>query len=75
MDRLVNKNWIIIILGQPAYVPAEGCHPSDLEKAWNELEQAEHGREVSLKDELLRQERLQTMAHRFLRKAQVCVDL
>ncbi|XP_022655531.1 spectrin beta chain, non-erythrocytic 1-like isoform X3 [Varroa destructor] len=58
-------------LGQPAYVPAEGCHPSDLEKAWNELEQAEHGREVSLKDELLRQERLQTMAHRFLRKAQI----
>ncbi|OQR67372.1 spectrin beta chain [Tropilaelaps mercedesae] len=58
-------------LGQPAYVPTEGCHPSDLEKAWNELEQAEHGREVSLKDELLRQERLEMMAHRFLRKAQI----
>lgn len=52
-------------------MPTEGFHPSDLEKAWNELEQSEHGREVSLKDELLRQQKLEMIAHRFLRKAQI----
>lgn len=63
--------YLIASAGQPPYVPSEGCHPSDLEKAWNELEQAEHDREVSLKDELLRQEKLEVTAHRFLRKAQI----
>ncbi|XP_035225862.1 spectrin beta chain, non-erythrocytic 1-like isoform X1 [Stegodyphus dumicola] len=58
-------------LGQPLYVPPEGQLVHDIEKAWDELEKAEHRREVALREELLRQEKLENLAYRFERKSVV----
>lgn len=40
-----------------------------LNQAWEQLERAEHERERVLRDELIRQEKLEQMARRFDRKA------
>ncbi|XP_071037774.1 spectrin beta chain [Parasteatoda tepidariorum] len=58
-------------LGQPLYVPPEGQLVHDIERAWDELEKAEHRREVALREELLRQEKLENLAYRFERKSVV----
>ena len=36
------------------YLPPEGKLIHDIESVWNTLEKCEHGREVALKDELIR---------------------
>ena len=54
--------------GQKQYNPPEGMYIHDIESAWMRLEKAEHGREVALRDELIRQERLEQLAQRFRRK-------
>uniref|UniRef100_A0A8B9VP58 Spectrin beta chain n=1 Tax=Anas zonorhyncha TaxID=75864 RepID=A0A8B9VP58_9AVES len=51
------------------YVPSEGKSISDINKAWSCLEKAEHEREVSLRNELIRQEKLELLAQRFDHKA------
>ncbi|XP_022241663.1 spectrin beta chain, non-erythrocytic 1-like [Limulus polyphemus] len=56
-------------LGQPLYVPPEGKLVHDIEKAWEQLEKAEHQREVALREELLRQKRLENLAYRFEKKS------
>lgn len=56
-------------LRQPAYVAPEGQRPHDIEQAWQELEKQEYLREVALKEELLRQERLEQLAYKFERKS------
>ncbi|XP_075771677.1 spectrin beta chain, non-erythrocytic 4 isoform X2 [Pelodiscus sinensis] len=55
--------------GRKPYVPSEGRALSDINKAWAELEKAEHEREVSLRKELVRQEKLELLAQRFDHKA------
>ena len=40
--------------GQKMYQPPEGKLIHDIESAWTTLEKCEHGREVALKDELIR---------------------
>ena len=50
------------------YVPTEGKLISDVEKAWAELEKAEHVREIALRGELARQEKLERLAEKFNRK-------
>ncbi|KAK7105089.1 spectrin beta chain, non-erythrocytic 5-like isoform X3 [Littorina saxatilis] len=57
--------------GQKMYTPPEGKLIHDIETAWLNLEKSEHGREVALKDELIRQERLEQLARRFARKAAI----
>ncbi|XP_053908842.1 LOW QUALITY PROTEIN: spectrin beta chain, non-erythrocytic 4-like [Cuculus canorus] len=47
------------------YVPREGNAISDVNKAWTCLEKAEHEREVLLRNELIRQEKLELLAQRF----------
>ena len=51
------------------WYPPEGKLVSDINKAWVKLEAAEHGREVALRKELQRQERLEQLAEKFNRKA------
>ena len=46
-----------------------GQRPHDIEQAWQELEKQEYLREVALKEELLRQERLEQLAYKFERKS------
>ncbi|GFS19194.1 spectrin beta chain [Elysia marginata] len=54
---------------QRPYLPREGKLLSDINKAWERLDKAEHERELSLREELIRQEKLEQLAARFGRKA------
>ncbi|XP_052270062.1 spectrin beta chain-like isoform X3 [Dreissena polymorpha] len=54
---------------QRPYLPVEGKLISDINKAWDKLEKAEHERELALREELIRQEKLEQLAARFDRKA------
>uniref|UniRef100_A0A8C0JAC8 Spectrin beta, non-erythrocytic 2 n=1 Tax=Chelonoidis abingdonii TaxID=106734 RepID=A0A8C0JAC8_CHEAB len=54
---------------QKVYIPREGKLISDINKAWERLEKAEHERELALRNELIRQEKLEQLAARFDRKA------
>ncbi|XP_076029013.1 spectrin beta chain, non-erythrocytic 5 kst isoform X3 [Oratosquilla oratoria] len=56
-------------LNQPLYMPKDGQLVHDIERAWQELEKAEHRREVALREELLRQERLEQLAYKFDKKS------
>ena len=51
------------------YFPKEGKMISDINRAWERLEKAEHERELALREELIRQEKLEQLAARFNRKA------
>ncbi|KAM9453540.1 spectrin beta chain, non-erythrocytic 4-like isoform 6-T6 [Salvelinus alpinus] len=50
---------------QKPYVPHEGKLISDINKAWERLEKAEHEKGVALRQELIRQEKLELLAQRF----------
>ncbi|OQV17845.1 Spectrin beta chain [Hypsibius exemplaris] len=52
-----------------AYVPPQGKLIADINKGWESLERAEHERELALREELIRQEKLEQLASRFDRKA------
>ncbi|XP_077395251.1 spectrin beta chain, erythrocytic isoform X2 [Festucalex cinctus] len=54
---------------QRVYSPKEGALVADINRAWERLERAEHERERVLRDELIRQEKLEQTARRFDRKA------
>ncbi|XP_056671969.1 spectrin beta chain, non-erythrocytic 5 [Monodelphis domestica] len=51
------------------FLPPEGLGPGELARCWAALERAESCREQALQKQLLRLERLETLARRFLRKA------
>uniref|UniRef100_A0A4W4H873 Spectrin beta chain n=1 Tax=Electrophorus electricus TaxID=8005 RepID=A0A4W4H873_ELEEL len=54
---------------QKVYTPKEGALLADINRAWERLERAEHDKERVLRDELIRQEKLEQTARRFDRKA------
>jgi len=64
MNRFVEKGNLEILLfsiqsqmranNQKPYMPNEGRMISDINRAWEELERAEHERELALRDELVR---------------------
>ncbi|XP_078262431.1 spectrin beta chain, non-erythrocytic 1-like isoform X2 [Rhinoraja longicauda] len=54
---------------QKVYTPHEGKLISDINRGWEGLEKAEHERELALRNELIRQEKLEQLARRFDRKA------
>ncbi|KAM9223528.1 spectrin beta chain, erythrocytic-like [Leptosomus discolor] len=54
---------------QRVYTAHEGRLVSDINRAWEQLEKAEHERELALRTELIRQEKLEQLARRFDRKA------
>lgn len=64
-----NINTQLKELRQPAFIPVEGKLVQDIEKAWENLERAEHNREVALRSELRRQERLEQLNYKFQRKS------
>jgi spectrin beta len=64
-------NMKLSSLNQPPYVAPDGQSVHDIQSAWEKLERAEHRREVSLRDELMRQERLENLAQKFLRKVTI----
>ncbi|CRK98513.1 CLUMA_CG011869, isoform A [Clunio marinus] len=62
-------NTLLKSLNQPQYTPQDGQLVKDIEKAWQLLENAEHNREVALRNELLRQEKLEQLNYKFERKS------
>ncbi|XP_065083239.1 spectrin beta chain, non-erythrocytic 1 isoform X3 [Ochlerotatus camptorhynchus] len=62
-------NTLLKSLNQPHYTPQEGKMINDIEKAWQRLENAEHNREVALREELLRQEKLEQLNYKFEKKS------
>ncbi|OZC09778.1 hypothetical protein X798_03181 [Onchocerca flexuosa] len=54
---------------QRPYLPRDGKLIADINRAWENLERAEHERELALKEEIIRQEKLEQLAARFDRKA------
>lgn len=54
---------------QRPYLPPEGKMLQDVEKHWIFLEKSEHNRGKALQTEMLRLERLEQLAQRFLKKA------
>ena len=61
-------NTQLATLKQPSFTPPDGISVHALQRAWDALEKAEHRREVALREELLRQERLEQLAYKFERK-------
>lgn len=59
---------------QKLYNPPDLYTVSEINKAWVILEGEEHACEVSIRDELIRQQRLEEMANRFDRKAKLRED-
>ncbi|XP_037933014.1 spectrin beta chain, non-erythrocytic 5 isoform X1 [Teleopsis dalmanni] len=62
-------NTLLKALNQPPYNPQDGQLVNDIEKAWQLLEYAEHNREVALREELLRQEKLEQLNYKFEKKS------
>ncbi|KAI6219065.1 Spectrin beta chain [Aphelenchoides besseyi] len=59
---------------QRPFLPREGKTIAEINKSWEQLEKAEHERELALKQELIRQEKLEQLAARFDRKAKMRQD-
>ncbi|XP_066150741.1 spectrin beta chain isoform X4 [Euwallacea fornicatus] len=64
-----NINTQLKELRQPMFNPADGKLVQDIERAWEILEKAEHQREVALRDELMRQQRLEQLNYKFGKKS------
>uniref|UniRef100_A0A6B2E568 Putative beta chain spectrin n=1 Tax=Phlebotomus kandelakii TaxID=1109342 RepID=A0A6B2E568_9DIPT len=62
-------NTLLKSLNQPQYMPQEGQLVNDIEKSWQMLEYAEHSREVDLREELMRQEKLEQLNYKFEKKS------
>lgn len=56
---------------QKMYEPKDGLLVSDINNLWQQMERAEHAREVALREELIRQQQLEELASRFDRKAKM----
>ncbi|XP_063803271.1 spectrin beta chain, erythrocytic [Pseudophryne corroboree] len=56
---------------QKVYIPHDGQLVSDINRAWGYLEKAEHEHETALRNELIRQEKLEQLAKRFDHKARM----
>ncbi|XP_053623069.1 spectrin beta chain, non-erythrocytic 2 isoform X2 [Plodia interpunctella] len=56
------------LVGEP-WSPLEGQLLQDLEREWQQLEQAEHAREIALRTELLRQQKLEQLNYKFNTKS------
>lgn len=54
---------------QKPYTPMEGKTMNDINRAWERLERAEHERELALREEMIRQEKLKQLAWRFDKKS------
>ncbi|WKY08955.1 hypothetical protein Q1695_001825 [Nippostrongylus brasiliensis] len=56
-------------MGRKQYAPPQGLFMYDVESAWEKLDRAENDRQVAIIAELQRQERLEQLAQRFHKKA------
>ena len=56
-------------LGQPLYSPPDGKLVQDIDKWWTALEKAEYRREVTLREEIVRLEKLENLTFSFERKS------
>lgn len=52
-------------LGQSGWIPPEKVSPAAIERAWSDLQKAEHEHEISIRNQLKEQERLENLAYKF----------
>jgi len=64
-------NTLLKSLNQGVFIPQDGQLIHDVERNWEALDRAEHKREVALREELLRQERLEQLNYKFEKKVRV----
>jgi spectrin beta len=62
-------NTLLKSLNQGVFIPQDGQLIHDVERNWEALDRAEHKREVALREELLRQERLEQLNYKFEKKS------
>ncbi|KAG8194893.1 hypothetical protein JTE90_029184 [Oedothorax gibbosus] len=58
-------------LGRAGWVPTDETSPAEIEKAWRQLERAEHDHETEVRSQLKEQERLENLAFKFESKKSV----
>ncbi|XP_054709348.1 spectrin beta chain-like [Uloborus diversus] len=58
-------------IGLVPWKPAEEISPASMERAWRKLERAEHEHEISIRNQLKEQERLENLAYKFESKRSV----
>ncbi|KAJ6217266.1 hypothetical protein RDWZM_008423 [Blomia tropicalis] len=68
---LFNVQTKMKALRQSPYIPPEGKLVHDIQKSWNDLEKAEHKRELALREEMIRLEKLNNLAKSFFRKSEI----
>lgn len=52
-------------LGQAGWIPSDDTSPAEIERAWRQLERAEHDHEIEVRNQLKEQERLENLAYKF----------
>lgn len=68
-------NTLLKSLNQGVFIPQDGQLIHDVERNWEALDRAEHKREVALREELLRQERLEQLNYKFEKKVNTTLTL
>lgn len=69
--QFLNINMKLTVQGLAKYEPPEGKRLVDLEEAWSRLEYAEHQRDLALRDESERLEKLERQYLKFDKKAKL----
>lgn len=52
-------------LGQNGWIPPENVSPAAIERAWSQLQRAEHEHEINIRNQLKEQEKLENLAYKF----------
>ncbi|XP_055926294.1 spectrin beta chain, non-erythrocytic 1-like isoform X1 [Argiope bruennichi] len=58
-------------MGKQGWIPPDETSPAEIERAWNNLERAEHEHETKVRNQLIEQERLENLAYKFESKKAV----
>ncbi|CAJ0961940.1 unnamed protein product, partial [Mesorhabditis belari] len=58
-------------MGRGTFVPHQGLFMKDVESSWERLDRAENDRQTAIINEMLRQQKLEQLAAKFLRKAEL----
>lgn len=61
--------------GKNGWIPPESVSPAAIERAWSELQRAEHEHEIKIRNKLKEQERLENLAYKFESKVRLILKV
>lgn len=61
--------------GRSGWIPPESVSPAAIERAWSELQRAEHEHEIKIRNKLKDQERLENLAYKFESKVRLILKM